>query len=293
MNNKRRRQRKQPLMAPLLTSIFLIALLAWLVYGPKTTGINLTPEETTHNKALALGLFNAPAEIEKRHVEISEHKRQIPPGENTPVHIMYRTNSAETWRLRGTGGLLGCRPGYMLSAYHVFESAPGQYGVRIICPEEISGKQPIVPITSCEFNGNFDDTVICSVDTNRTDFPELKVPVSTNMFKDWKGDEDYESRVLPSKIHLETYPDITIQNLLTVQVRPGVYHYIFDWKVMPGESGSTAKIEDERKNVYLVIIRGMPIPAMIFNQIHPTEQPMFHWYPEKIYGVGVLVKVNP
>lgn len=250
-------------------------------------------QRSIHEKAEALGIYNAPWQIEKRHVSISERKRGVGRYGDVPVHIMARANSNEVWKLCGTGTMLGKRPGYLLTAYHVFEGRRNQYGCREISPKEFTGKEQVIPIISCQSNGNADDGVICSVDQNSLDFPSIEMPVLTNMFNGWVPTKSYNAKVWPAKIHFNTYPEITINNLLFIEIGNGAFHYIFDWTVAPGESGTGAFIEGGREDAYLVVIRGQQIPKAVIDQFPEKDIIRANWSPSKVYGVGNLILVNP
>ena len=92
-----------------------VAIFISLVVITKTDNAKI---ESVHDKAVKLGLFNAPPEIEERHVWISEHGPGAGRYGDIPVHIMFRTNISAVWQLRGIGTKLGKRPNYVLTAYH-------------------------------------------------------------------------------------------------------------------------------------------------------------------------------
>lgn len=284
-NTARKQKQKRRNWKALLPFMVLWASVAVFVYLMVTAS-------SVHEKAIELGFFNAPPEFEERHVWITQNC----PGEgrygDVPVHVLFRHEKDSAWELCGTGTRLGKNPGYILSAYHVFEGRPGQYGARRIGPKELKGSEKVVPIVSCQYMGNADDAVLCAIDENRQDVPTLNVPEAKSMFRNWEI-KDYEAKTWPAKIHFSTYPDKVIQNIMYIEVRPGSFHYIFDWPVVPGESGTGAFVEGAKEDAYLVVIRGQAIPEMVFNQLTPEEKKRINWSPGKIYGVGVLVLLHP
>jgi hypothetical protein len=251
------------------------------------------PSSAIHQKALAMGLFNAPPHYEERHVWISEH--DLPPGRDgdTPVHILIRKDNQDTWRLCGTGTRLGKKKDYVLTAYHVFEKNPGQFGVRKIGPNEFTGNEPVIPVVECKAGGQADDAVICVIDEKATTFPLIEVPESPSMMKEWKTDQLYSVQRWPAKLNFTTYPEKEMSTVLKVEVRPGVFFIFFDWAPYHGESGTAAIMEAQKPTAYVVIIRAEIIPQGVYYQL-PEEDRKYlpGWSPEKRYGVGVLVNVN-
>ena len=267
-------------------------LTAIIVYFMVAKEIKDAREKVTHNKAVALGLFGASSEIAERHVWITEHSKGAGRYGDVPVHIMFRKSNNDVWQFRGTGTRLGKRPNFLLTAYHVFEGSTGQFGCRKIGPKELTGEEKNIPIESCEYFGNADDAVVCLINENRPDFPILSVPVSENMFHNW-ADKNYQCKIWPAKIHLTTYPERTVQNIFFIQVDSSAFHFIFDWKVMPGESGTSAVVEGEKENAYLVVIRDQAIPPNVINQLTESEKKLLNLSKGKIYGVGNLILLDP
>jgi hypothetical protein len=244
---------------------------------------------TTHQKALDIGLRGAPPAIEERHVQITEHPQVVGRHGDITVHIMFRKDEQSQWGLCGTGTRLGKYPSAILTAYHVFEGRTGQFGFRKIGPNELTGKEQIFPIVSCQPQ-NADDAVICTADTNSSNFPVIAMPVSTNMFKDFVDDESYETSTYPTKVHFSTYPEKSIQNVLHIKVGAGSYHMVFDWEVMPGESGTSASVESMGENDYLVIIRSFKIPKRIWELCTPENKQLLNWSEDKVYGLVTSLK---
>jgi len=245
-----------------------------------------------HKKAVAIGFVGAPKETEERHVWISEHEHQPNKRGDVPVRIMFRVNEKHEWESRGMGTRPEAYPDSLVSAYHVFEGTPGQYGWRKIGPGEFTGQEKIFPIVSCKSMGQADDAIVCSI-RDHGDFPVINVPTSTTMFRDWEY-RDYDTTGWKGKIRLLTYPEQEIQAALYIEVKPGVFHVLFDWDVVEGESGTGAIIEEEgMSDAYLIIIRSQMLPEAVADRIPQAERERIHWSKGKLYGVGNLVRLNP
>jgi hypothetical protein len=271
--------------------LIFVALVVAIITPFAITAFKNAHPVTTHDKALALGLKGAPSEIEERHVQISEHPQVVGRHGDTTVHIMFRKNDQSEWGLCGTGTKLGKYPDFILTAYHVFEGRVGQFGFRKIGMNEFKGKEPIFPIVSCQ-STNADDSIICTSSTNSSTFPVIAMPISTNMFKNFVDDKMYDTEMYPTKIRFSTYPEKSIQNVLYIKIGPKASHLIFDWTVMPGESGTSASVESMGENDYLVIIRGLKIPRIVWEQCTPENQKLLNWSEDKLYGVGNLIQIN-
>ncbi len=244
-----------------------------------------------HKKARAIGFVGAPNATAKRHVWISEHEHRPDKRGDVPVRIMFRANEKSAWEPRGMGTRLGAYPNSLLTAYHVFEGTSGQYGWRKIGTGEFTGQEEILPIVSCKSIRQADDAIICSI-RDHGDFPVINVATSTTMFRNWE-DRDYDTTGWKGKIRLLTYPEQEIQGALYIEVKPGVFHILFDWDVVEGESGTGAIIEGETPDVYLVIIRSQVIPEEVVNQIPQAERKRIRWSKHKLYGVGYPVRLSP
>ncbi|MDO8594921.1 MAG: hypothetical protein Q7R93_05450 [bacterium] len=245
---------------------------------------------STHQAAIALGLFDAPSEIEERHVWVSRHVPVVGRNGDVNVHVMSRTNDLDTWKLRGTGTWLGKYPTSVLTAYHVFEGRQAQYGCRRIGPNEFTGNEQIIPIVSYSIQA--DDSFSCGIDTNRLDFPMIDVPPSTNIFREFLK-KDYPASTWFGKIRLSTYPEKLIQVLVSTEVAPGAFHMLFDWTPVPGESGTSGILQTGNTNAYVVVIRGQIVPKQVFDQLTPENKKLFHWSEGKLYGVGNVVNIDP
>ncbi|MCX6716573.1 MAG: hypothetical protein NTV72_01475 [Candidatus Taylorbacteria bacterium] len=291
-NNNKQQKAKGRVRFNGLSAFFILAILFCLSLYLVPAFIDMK-RDSVHKKAEAIGLFGAPKEIEERHVWISENAKGADEYGNLPVHIMFRYNEYDTWKLRGTGTRLGSFPNHLMTAYHVFEDASGQFGWRKICPNEFSGNEKIMPIISRELANetDTDDSILCRIDTNRTDFPMLSLPASTNRFREWEK-KDYAAKVWPAKIHFKTYPKKTIQNVLSVEVTPGIFYFIFDWQVMHGESGTLATVEGEKEKAFLVIIREQEVGKETFDNLLPENRKLMNWSKGKKYGVGVLIAID-
>ena len=271
--------------------IVLLAIIGFLAFNTHRK----SQRGAIHKKALALGLFGAPQEVEERHVWVSEHP-QIP-GRNgeIPVHIMFRKDNHDSWELTGTGARLGGKyTNWVLTAYHVFEGRSGQYGCRKIGTNEFTGKEPIFPILSLPPTLQVDDSIICTINPDGLVFPHLTATLSTNVFGYDSEDakRQYSGETWPAKIHFGTYPEKTIEGLLSVKVRGNTHHVTMDWAPVPGESGTVASVEHEDHNAYLVIIRGAPVAERLLEQLNPENRKRFKWSKDKIYGIGNLVKIE-
>lgn len=243
-------------------------------------------------KARALGIAHAPLAIKERHVRISE--RVYAPGRHgdIPVHIMFRRHDEADWLLVGTGTRLGKFPNSVLTAYHVFENRPGQYGIRRVGTNEFSGKEKIMPVVLWNDGGNGGDTISCAFDEDGQTYPLISVPTSTNMFREWDANRTYPTRVYRVGASLLTYPNQPISTVLDVEVGPGTHHLFFDADPVPGESGTSGElVGDMDPENYLVVIQVQPISSRVISRIKEGERHYVNWRPGKLYGVGVLIKV--
>jgi len=248
-----------------------------------------------HRQALAIGVFKASPAMEQRHVWVTKHVYREGRHGDTPVHILFRSNSKDPWQLVGTGTKLGQVPDLVLTAYHIFEGVPGYYGCRKIGPNEFTGNEPVVPIVECKSAENADDAVSCRIDEDSPDYPLISAPVVTNMFRTWAQGKLYEMKFAPAKIRFNTYPEQTIQNFLQVRMESasGAYYFFFDWVIEPGESGTSAIMEGEADNRYLVVTRCQPIDQEVYDKLPLDAKRLMKWSPEKLYGIGNLIIVEP
>jgi len=273
----------------ILSSAFVAGFIFFTLFQLISDRCTEASWRSVHNKAVSLGLIGAPREIELRHVEITERDRHESVNGDIPVHILYRTNSTDGWKLCGTGLRFGKNPSAILTAHHVLEKRVGQYACRKISRDAITGKEILLPIES--FGSQADDTLILSVGSG-TNFPVLSVPTATNIFGFWDIGKEYRTKFFPAKIKLSTCPDLVITNIFDTEVLPGTHHLIFNWEVRPGESGTCASLEGNDEDTYLVVIRGQIIPRNLYEALPPRERSKFVWREDKLFGVGILIKVN-
>ncbi|MBI5126784.1 MAG: hypothetical protein HZA80_03410 [Candidatus Taylorbacteria bacterium] len=247
-----------------------------------------------HEKALGLGLIGAPPHIEERHVSISSHSHAYGRNGDIPVHIVSRTNSTESWKLVGTGTLLGKYTNHVLTAYHVFEDHAGQYGYRHIGPNEFTGNEKVVPIISVKDDeGKGSDVVISISDPTRSEFPVLTVPRSNSIPNGFDADQTYMIDTIQRDISFSTYPHRSISTFVKTKMTEAGANYVFiNWVAMPAESGTSAILEGEDSNSYVVIIRGQALPKEFYDKLSEEVQQTLSWTPEKMYAVGNFIRID-
>jgi hypothetical protein len=209
---------------------------------------------------------------------------------------MLRRQEGSNWELVGTGARLGMFPNVVITAHHVMEGIPGQYGIRTVGPNEFTGTEKILPIVHCVHEGQGDDNICCIIDAERVDFPVIHVPKLAGMF-DYVGEVTTKVWPYEHKIRFSTYPEKEISGLFALEVQPSVLHVFFDWRPMPGESGTTASIEGTASNLYLIVIGARKIEKelyeMLTKALPPETVKNLNWSEEKIYGVGNLIPMTP
>ena len=236
------------------------------------------------NKIHSLYLPSDQSEVVKRHVEITENTpAQLYNPDYIPVHIYFRESDIYEWRFSGTGTLLAKQPTFMVTAYHVFENKSGQFGYRQISKKELSGKEEMHPIISCNYTGN-DDATICTVSPQGKNFPLISSKESQTSFGQFQA-QNYSGQIFPNKIHFLTYPEKPLQGLFWIEVKPGTWHIFFKHKVVPGESGTGALIEGFPSDTLLVIIR-----TTAYNDENFLKQ--FNVKAGETLGVGHLIKIK-
>lgn len=272
----------------ILTTIGTIFLL-----GPikKTESSELTFEE----KATALGFDRSwPKDVIERHIWISENAESAYKHPlYTPVHIMYRSNDVSPWKFNGSGTILNKRPKYMVTARHVFERGSGQFGIRPVGTNEFSPFSQIIPIIRYNDGTNSDDSILCQFDPTMTNYPHISALGPTNRFVFTPEFDSWTFKAqlaTSTKIHLLTYPrEQDVQGAVWVEVRPGLYHLYFQSSPVNGESGTGAIIEGEDVDRLLVIIQQHGFKNDAFDE---NVRQKIGWHPNRIYGVGVIIKVD-
>ncbi len=246
-----------------------------------------------HIQQEALGLYRAPAEIARRHVEISMAAKPAKSGEDVPVHIMNRKTASDPWRLCGTGTQLASNPRAVLTAYHVFEERARQYGVRVISPKEFSGTEPVVPIVNVDAAGSTDDAVICSINPEGAIYPVINVPRSDMMLRGYDPQKKYVMRTYFTNVRLLTEPDKLTRTVFHIEMRPGLFHVVVDRETLPGESGTGAVIKGDGPGRYLVLIKQFEMPTGTVEQLTPENRKLLNWHPGKQYTLANMIGVDP
>lgn len=246
-----------------------------------------------HEKALAIGLKGATREIEERHVMITEHARSLGTNDDIPVHILKWHEDIREWGFWGSGTQLAKFPGWVLTAYHVFENVRGQFAIRIIGSDEITGAAAIIPIVKVDQLTQTDDTVMCAVSKSAKEAPVIYMPYAEKMFHKWDSDRDYHVVVRQDTIRLNTYPEKALRSLATIEVMPGLHHVFFDWNIVSGESGTAGKLEGQNDPAaYLVVIQNTELPKSLIDALTPENKKLFNWHEGKKYGIAALVGVK-
>lgn len=275
--------------------IILFCGLATLI----ATVVGLTLDQhhklTYDEKVAALGLEESPYWVASEHVKITENfslancdPRLI------PIHIMYRKTPTNKWVLKGTGKLLEGYPGWLVTAYHVMEGTGEQYGFEHIGPEEFRRNVKVVPITGTSDSTRGDDTILCSYDTNRLDYPNITVRPSPHIFKDFEEGYDYPAVIVSdvgsNNITFPTRPNEKFKEKFRIQVKTNTWFMFFEPPIVPGESGTIGKVENERDtNALVVAIRRMKIPKDIFPQ---AAREQIGWESNKYWGVVEMFKIE-
>ncbi len=206
-----------------------------------------------------LGLVGASKDMVKKHIWIAQQCPEVPVRPYLiPAHIMFRINALQPWKLIGSATILRDRPGYFVSAYHIFSDRQGQYGIRNISRKCLTGEEKIIPIISLHPNKNTDDDIVGKFATdNRVAFPNLTVlhidkkqPTTYAAAQRLSGLEHKDMYV-----RILAYPDKKIRVSKSYEIKPGTRYYIFDEYPEPSESGEGGFFEPGKPNELFIVVQ--------------------------------------
>ncbi len=248
---------------------------------------NLTDPTLTRDSE-ALFLTGAPEQIQSRHVWISKHTDLGKDGD-IPVHICYRNDEKDSWKLRGTGTILAQHPNYIFSAYHVFDEDKGQFAYRKIGVHELSRNSQFDGyIAQPQLLNHVNDSIICP--TVKDNPSSIFIPKSTKATSEWIGTKNYKTTIFSKIARFSTYPEIPIHTVAMVEFEEGVYYVLLNWEVYPGESGTLVTIDGAEGK--LVLICGQSIPFEIVQALPKDQQLALNWSPLKLYAMCNWVNVK-
>lgn len=262
--------------------LILAAFLIWIAYLAGTAAIK--------KQARLIDIYNTDSKTAERHVWVSKHKPSKFANGDVPVHILRKQDGI--WKLCGTGLKLGAYPDFVLSAYHVFEDHGFEYAVRAIGPGEFTGDNALSLVVGAEYTPGSADSLLCRIDPKATASPVINLRKVDN-FDNYDVGTQYNFLTWFPKLRFTTYPEMEIQGLFKVDVRPGVTYEYFNWAPVHGESGTAALVEGEEPGTYMVIIWSQMLPKRLIDDLRPENKKLFNWHEGKLYGVGHLVRIAP
>lgn len=263
-----------------------IALLVLFSCGKtQTKNSKQNTQVTSHESTLekdsdALFLTGAPSDIQSRHVWISNHS-DLGKDQDFPVHICFRQSETDSWKFRGTGTILAKYPGFVFSAYHVFDGDQGQFAYRKIGPHELKNSSFEGFIGQPDATNHINDSIVCP--TTKDKPTSIFVPLSKNTSSEWISSSKYKVTTFSKTARFSTYPEIPIRTIAMIEFEKGVYYVLLNWQVFPGESGTLVTIDESEGK--LVLISGQSIPVQIVNALPIHEQLALNWNPTKMYAM--------